>query len=73
MEHSLTPLQLEEPEELNFSFERIKWSVSLILKICLEGETTIKLSSHLLVGDFHLLYISHVVRIKWSPEVKKNL
>ena len=53
---SLTVLQPEKPEELNFfSFERIKLSLSLILKLCLGGIVMIKLSSQLLTCDFHLL------------------
>lgn len=48
-------------------------AVSLILKICLEGELVIKLSLRVLAGDFHLLYMAHMVRIKWSSEVEHDV
>ena len=63
---SLNALHPEEPEEINFSFERIKLSLSFILKLCLGGIAIIEFSLQLLAGDFHLLYILHrIVGIQW--------
>jgi len=63
---SLNALHPEEPEEINFSFERIKLSLSFILKLCLGGITIIEFSLQLLAGDFHLLCLSHrIVGIQW--------
>ena len=64
---SLNALHPEEPEEINFfSFERIKLSLSFILKLCLGGITIIEFSLQLLAGDFHLVCISHrIVGIQW--------
>ena len=63
---SLNALHPEEPEEINFSFERIKLSLSFILKLCLGGIAIIEFSLQLLAGDFHLLYIFHrIVGIQW--------